>query len=59
MRGKLIRKPFNTVRTRVTRPLQIIHTGKVCPATFDREEYSLTCHDDYSFFKSLFTVYKG
>lgn len=60
MRGKLIRKPFNTVRTRATRPLQIIHTdlcGKVCPATFDGEEYILTCHDDYIHFLKVYLLY--
>lgn len=60
MRGKLIRKPFNTVRTRATRPLQIIHTdlcGKVCPATFDGEEYILTGHDDYIHFLKVYLLY--
>lgn len=57
--AKQTRRPFNTVRTRAKRPLQIIHTdvcGKVDPPTHNKEEYVLTCLDDFTHFLKVYLL---
>ncbi|KAJ1524577.1 hypothetical protein ONE63_011063 [Megalurothrips usitatus] len=59
IRGKLIRKPFNTERARAKRPLEIVHTdicGKISPATPDGEEYIMTCLDDCTHFLKVYLL---
>ncbi|KAJ1528739.1 hypothetical protein ONE63_007129 [Megalurothrips usitatus] len=59
IRGKLIRKPFNTERARAKRPLEIVHTdicGKISPATPNGEEYIMTCLDDCTHFLKLYLL---
>lgn len=57
--GKLVRNPFNSVRQRAVRPLQIIHTdvcGKIYPSTIHGENYFMTCLDDYTHFLKVYLL---
>lgn len=59
VRAKHTRFPFNTERTRATRPLEILHTdicGPIDPVTFDTKRYILTVIDDYTNFTMIYLL---
>lgn len=59
LKGKQVRQPFTTERTRATRPLEIIHTdvcGPIMPATWDNQKYFLTFLDDYTHFAVVYLM---
>lgn len=54
--AKQVRKPFNTVRKRAERPLQIVHTdvcGPISPETWNHKRYYVTFLDDYTHFADV------
>lgn len=56
--SKQTRIPFNTIRNRATRPLQLIHTD-VCgqiTETYDGNKYILTILDDYTHFTKIYLL---
>ena len=58
--GKKTRKPFNSVRYRARRPMEIIHTdicGKIQPSTYNNEEYFMTCMDDYTHYVKVYLLH--
>lgn len=57
--AKQTRLPFNSVRTRAIRPLQIIHTDVCGPfdkLTYDGYSYFLTVMDDYTHFTKVYLL---
>ncbi|KAK9879752.1 hypothetical protein WA026_006815 [Henosepilachna vigintioctopunctata] len=59
MKGKQVRAPFNTERTRADRPLEIIHTdlcGPIDPTTWDNKKYILTLMDDYTHYVVIYLL---
>lgn len=51
LKSKQTRFPFKTVRTRASRPLEIVHTdlcGPIDPETWDKKRYILTFLDDFT-----------
>lgn len=59
IKAKQVRLPFNTVRERASRPLQIIHTdvcGPIDPITWEGKRYILTVLDDYTHFCKVYLM---
>lgn len=57
--AKQTRFPFNKVRERASKPLQIIHSdvcGQIEPKTHDSKNYFLTCIDDYTHFCKIYLL---
>lgn len=57
--SKQARSPFNSVRTRAIRPLEIVHTdvcGPVEPNTHDGKKYFVTFTDDYTNFTMVYLL---
>ncbi|UYV80232.1 K02A2.6-like, partial [Cordylochernes scorpioides] len=59
IKAKQVRKPFNSIRTKSKRPLEIIHTdvcGPLDPTTHDNKNYFLTFLDDYTHFCHVYLL---
>lgn len=59
IKGKQVRAPFNTERTRAGRPLEIIHSdlcGPIDPPTWDNKKYILTLMDDYTHYVVIYLL---
>lgn len=57
--AKQTRLPFNTIRTRAKRPLELIHTDICGPfeeKTYDGYTYVLTVMDDYTHFTKIYLL---
>lgn len=57
--AKQMRSPFNSVRTRAKRPLEIIHTdvcGPIDPSTHDNKKYFVTFIDDYTNYTMVYLL---
>lgn len=59
LKAKQVRNPFNTVREKASRPLQLIHSdlcGPLEPQTHDGKNYFLTCIDDFTHFCKVYLL---
>ena len=59
LKAKQVRKPFNSIRSRAKRPLEIIHSdlcGPIDPFTYDNRRYILTFLDDYTHFSYVYLL---
>lgn len=59
LKAKQVRFPFDSERTKATRPLEIIHTdlcGPIDPETWDGKKYILTVSDDYTHFAVIYLL---
>ena len=59
LEAKQTRLPFNKVRQRATRPLEILHTdvcGPIDPVTWDGKRYFLTVLDDYTHYCKVYLL---
>lgn len=59
LKAKQTRFPFKTVRTRATRPLEIVHTdvcGPIEPSTWNNKKYFVSFLDDYTHFVMIYLI---
>lgn len=57
--GKMSRQPYKGIRTKASRPLELIHTdvcGPIDPVTWDGFKYFLTFTDDYTHFVMVYLL---